>query len=80
MKKLALTIIAFAALSSAAYASYEQRDWLNCLDAHCDNVKKPFTSSTMKKVSPLAVENNARALTAFEIMQKNAEENLRSNH
>ena len=80
MKKLALTIIAFAALSSAAYASSEPRDWLICMDAYCDNVKKPFTSSTVTKVSPLAVENNARALTAFEIMQKNAEKNLRSNH
>jgi hypothetical protein len=80
MKKLSLTIIAFAALSSAAYASYEKRDWINCMEQYCDNVKTPFTSSTSTKVSPLAVEDNARALTAFELMQKNSEENVRNNH
>ena len=80
MNKLYISLLALAALSSAAYASYEKRDWINCMDAYCDNVKTPFTSSTTTKVSPLAVENNARALTAFELMQKNSEENVRSNH
>ena len=80
MKKLSLTIIAFVALSSAAYASYEKRDWIICMDASCENVKTPFTSSTMTTVSPLAVGDNARALTAFELMQKNSEERARNNH
>ena len=76
MNKLSLTIIALAALSSAAYASYEKRDWVTCMDAYCDNGKS-FSSSTMTKVSPLAVENNARVLTPFERLQKISGENDR---
>jgi hypothetical protein len=76
MNKLFISIIALAALSSAAYASYEKRDWVICMDTYCDN-GKPFTSSTMTKVSPLAVENNARVLTPFERLQKFSGENDR---
>ena len=78
MNKLFISIIALAALSSAAYASYEKRDWVICMDTYCDNGKS-FDSSTMTKVSPLAVEDNAGAFTAFELMQKNSEE-IRNNH
>ena len=79
MNKLFISIIALAALSSAAYASYEKRDWVNCMDAYCDNGKS-FNSSTMTKVSPLAVEDKAGAFTAFELMKKSSEENVRNNH
>ena len=74
MNKLVISIIALAALSSAAYASYEKRDWVTCMDAYCDT---SFDSSTMTKVSPLAVENNARILTPFERSQKFSGENDR---
>ena len=76
MNKLVISIIALAALSSAAYASYEKRDWTICMEAYCDNGKS-FSSSTMTKVSPLAVENNARVLTPFERLQKISGENDR---
>jgi hypothetical protein len=79
MKKLSLTIIAFAALSSAAYASYEPRD-LICKDASCEDVKTPLTSSTTTTVSPFAVGDNARALTAFELMKKRSEEEGGNKH
>ena len=79
MNKLFISIIALAALSSAAYASYEKRDWINCMEQYCDNGKS-FNSSTMTKVSPLAVEDNAGAFTAFELMQKSSEENVKNNH
>jgi hypothetical protein len=80
MKKLSLTIIAFAALSSAAYASFEPRDLIICVDPSCENVKTPFTSSTTTTVSPLAVGDNARALTAFELMKKRSEEEGGNKH
>ena len=83
MNKLYISIVALATLSGAAYANdrgYDVRDSDTCMGKYCHNVKKPFISSTSTKVSPLAIENNARALTAFERMNKISEENENSSH
>ena len=80
MKKLSLTIIAFAALSSAAYASYEKRDWINCMEQYCDTVKTPFDSSIKTVVSPFAVDENALGLSNFERLMKISKENDQGRH
>ena len=76
MNKLSLTIIiAFAALSSAAYANDrgDLRDSDTCFGKYCNNVKK--SSATITVVSPLAVEEKVRGLTNFERMMKISKEN-----
>ena len=83
MNKLYISIIALATLSGAAYANdrgYDVRDSDTCMGKYCRNVKTPFTSPTVTKVSPLAIEDNARALTAFERMNKISLENENSSH
>ena len=83
MNKLYISIIALATLSGAAYArdrGFDVLDSDTCMGKYCRNVKTPFTSPTATKVSPLAIESNARALTAFELMKKISEENDNSSH
>jgi hypothetical protein len=82
MNKLYISIIALATLSGAAYASDsgDVRDSDTCMGKYCRNVKTPFTSPTATKVSPLAIEDNARSLTAFERMNKISQENENSSH
>ena len=63
MNKLYISLLALATLSSAAYANdrgYDVRDSDTCMGKYCNNVKKPFTSTIMTEVSPLAVDENAQ--------------------
>ena len=83
MNKLYISILALATLSGAAYADkrgYDLRDSDTCIGKYCNNVKKPFTSSTMTVVSPLAVDENDRPFTNFERMKKTSEENEWGGH
>ena len=84
MKKLSLSILALAALSSAAYAnnrSYDLRDSDTCFGyKYCENAKKSPTWSTMTVISPLAVDEKGSGLTNFERMKKISEENDHGRH
>ena len=84
MNKLYISIIALATLSGAAYARDRgfdgERDSDTCMGKYCRNVKMPNASPTETKVSPLAIEDNARSLTAFERMNKISLENENSSH
>ena len=49
MNKLYISIIALATLSGAAYANdrgYDLRDSDTCMGKYCNNVEKPFDSSS----------------------------------
>jgi hypothetical protein len=81
MNKLFISIIALAALSGAALASDRfngERDTSAYVGFYSpkDNMQSP----TVTKVSPLAIEDNARSLTAFERMNKISLENENSSH
>ena len=81
MNKLYISIIALATLSGAALASDRfngERD----TSAYFGNysTKQNMQSPTVTKVSPLAIEDNARSLTAFERMNKISLENENSSH
>ena len=81
MNKLFISIIALAALSGAALATdrfHGERDTSAYVGFHSpkDNMQSP----TVTKVSPLAIEDNARELTAFERMNKISLENENSSH
>lgn len=84
MNKIYITILALAALSSAAYAnnrSYDLRDSDTCFGyKYCENAKKSPTWSTMTVVSPLAIDENAPGLTNFERMMKISKENGQGRH
>jgi hypothetical protein len=77
MNKLFISIIAIAALSGAAFANdrVDVRDSDTCMGKYCNNLNKPFTSSTETVVSPLAIDENASGLTNFERMMKISKEN-----
>jgi hypothetical protein len=72
LKKLSLSLIALAALSGAAYANNHGSE-MRVSDFY--NVKKPTASATMTVVSPLAITEKDAALSAFERMMNNSEEN-----
>ena len=81
MNKLFISIIALAALSGAALASDRfngERDTSAYSGFYWPKVN--MQSPTVTKVSPLAIEDNARALTAFERMNKISLENENSSH
>ena len=84
MNKLYISIIAFAALSSAAYANtnrgYDVRDSDTCMGIYCNNVKQPSTSTTLTVVSPLAVIEKGSGLGNFERMKKISDENDQGRH
>jgi hypothetical protein len=79
MNKLFISIVALAALSGAALATdrfHGERDTSAYVGFYSpkDNMQSP----TVTKVSPLAIEDNARSLTAFERMNKISLENENS--
>ena len=79
MNKLFISIIALAALSGAALATdrfHGERDTSAYVDKF--STKPNMQSNTATKVSPLAIEDNARSLTAFERMNKISLENENS--
>jgi hypothetical protein len=83
MNKTYVTILALATLSGAAYANdrgYDLRDSDTCMGKYCNNVKKPFDSSTATVISPLAVDENAQGLTNFERLMKISKENDHGRH
>ena len=83
MNKLYISIIALATLSGAAYAdnrNYDIRDSDTCMGKYCNNVEKPFDSSSATVISPLAVDENAQGLTNFERLMKISKENDRGRH
>ena len=83
MNKLYISLLALAALSSAAYADnrgQDVRDSDTCMGKYCNHVTKPFTTETMTAVSPLAVDENDLPFTSFERMKKISEENDHGRH
>jgi opacity protein-like surface antigen len=82
MKKICLTIVTIAALSSAAYANdrVDRRDSDTCWGKYCENAKKSSPPFTMTVVSPLAVDEKGSGLTNFERMKKISEENDHGRH
>ena len=83
MKKICLTIVTIAALSSAAYANdrVDRRDSDTCFGyKYCENAKKSSNSFTMTVVSPLAIDENAAGWTNFERMMKISKANGQGRH
>lgn len=84
MNKLYVSILALAALSSAAYAgsnrSYDLRDSDTCFGKYCENVNKSPNWSTMTVISPLAVDEKGSGLTNFERVMKISKENDHGRH
>ena len=80
MKKIAISLIALAAVSTVAFAGenrgYDLRDSDTYFGKYSNQVKGPSTGSNALAV---ASENNG-TLTAFERMQKTAQENEVSGH
>jgi hypothetical protein len=83
MNKLFISIIAFAALSGAAYAndrSYDRRSSDTCMGKYCNNVKKQSVSTSVTVISPLAIDEKHFGLSNFERMKKISEENEQGRH
>jgi hypothetical protein len=73
MNKIAISLIALAALSTASFA--EGRDH----DLYASGAGYPTQlSGTSTDSNALAVEKNTGALTAFELASQNAAESVRS--
>ena len=80
MKNICLSILALAALSSAANANdrVDLRDSDTYFGKYATQLKnKP---ATMVVISPLAIEEKALGLTNFELMKKISEENDQGRH
>jgi hypothetical protein len=70
LKKLSISLIALAAISTASFASqrgYDLRDSDTCSGKHSAQLKNT-------NINALAVVKCARSLTAFERMMKRSEE------
>jgi hypothetical protein len=84
MNKLYISIVAFAALSSATYAntnrSNDVRDSDTCMGTYCNNVDRQSNSTTLTVVTPLAVIDEEIGLSNFERTKKISEENDRGRH
>ena len=78
MKKLAISLIALAAISTAAFANqrnYDLRDSDTYFGKYATQLKNAAT-----KVDALAVVKETGALTNFERMKKLSEENDQGRH
>jgi hypothetical protein len=75
MKKIAISLFALAAVSTAAFAGefrgYDQSDSGTYIGKHSNQAK----NGSMSVNAFAAVKESTGALTAFERMQRNAEEN-----
>jgi hypothetical protein len=80
MKKIAISLLALAAVSTAAFAGefrgYDQHDSRAYTGKHSNQAKNRSTSVN----AFAAVNESTGALTAFERMQRNAEENESGHH
>ncbi|MGB9143822.1 MAG: hypothetical protein WCB71_16665 [Aestuariivirga sp.] len=86
MKKIYVTILALAALSTASFAnsnrSWDLRDSDTYFGKYAGQMKSQAASeaTTMTVVSPLAIEEKALGLNNFERMKKISEENDHGGH
>ena len=86
MKKICITIIALAALSTASFAnsnrSWDLRDSDTYFGKYAGQMKNQAAgeATTMTVISPLAIEEKALGLTNFERMKKISEENSQGRH
>jgi hypothetical protein len=81
MNKICVSLLAIAALSSAALAgsnrNYDLRDSPTYFGKDSENVKK---SSTITVVTPLAIYKDVTGLSNFERLKKVSEENDHGRH
>ena len=81
MKKIGLTILALAALSTASYAESKRSNDLRespiCFGKYCENAT---TKSTNTDGVAFAVENLGKGWTAYERMMKTVIENEHGRH
>jgi hypothetical protein len=82
MKKIYVTILTLAALSSVAYANdrVDLRDSDTYFGKYSTQLTNKAAKESMTVVSPLAIEVNAPGLSNFERMKKISEENDHGRH
>lgn len=84
MNKIAISLIALAAISTASFAgsnrSYDLRDSDTYFGKYSTQLKNKAAKESMTVVTPLAVEEKFGGWTNFDRMKKISEENDHGRH